>query len=261
MSLFKRVIRAIIPPSLHLSTLCPQLIRKQVIHATKGQIATGPFQGMRYVTESVGSVLEPKLLGIYEKEIHPQVEALIAYQPQTVIDIGAAEGYYAVGMALRLPESQVIAFETDPVGRQLIQRLATLNGVIDRIDIRGHCDPSTLLDALTERQRPAILCDAEGAEDELLNPDLIPKLRATAMLVELHPRKAPGVTESLNQRFGSTHHIAVAKQTVRTVQDFPYTDFPMGFMPKAYLENAVSEFRQPWEDLMEWYWMVPKSQS
>src|SRR6516162_7464404 len=37
----------------------------------------GPFRGMKYTAEkSVGSVLVPKLLGSYERELHPLLERL-----------------------------------------------------------------------------------------------------------------------------------------------------------------------------------------
>jgi len=212
---------------------------------------------MDYLTESVGSVLEPKLIGIYEREIHPFVEALVESKPDTVIDIGSAEGYYAVGLARRLPGSTVIAFEVEVEGRRLLQDLASRNGVSEQIRIRGFCDLESLGESLENAGRCVVICDAEGAEASLLNPDALPALKATAILVELHPRKAPGVKELLRSRFKGTHRIETAHQAPRTVADFPFNDFPIPLFPKAYLENAVSEFRQPWEDLMEWFWMVP----
>src|SRR4051812_19305855 len=64
------------------------------------RVLQGPFAGMQYVTESYGSQLVPKLLGSYENELHDLVEQIVAQRPKIVIDIGAAEGYYAVGLAL-----------------------------------------------------------------------------------------------------------------------------------------------------------------
>jgi hypothetical protein len=213
---------------------------------------------MSYLTESVGSVLEPKLLGIYEREISRFVESLVSYRPEKVIDIGAAEGYYAVGFAMRILGSEVIAFEAEATGQRLIEELAGRNGVAERINIRGYCDVDSLSEALDGTGRLAIVCDAEGAELQLLDPAAVPGLTSTAILVELHPRRAPGVKEIIRRRFEATHRIESAKQEPRTALDFPFREFPVSFFPSAYVENAVSEFRQPWEDLMEWFWMVPK---
>jgi hypothetical protein len=39
----------------------------------KRAILGGPFRGMKYISEAQGSVLIPKLLGIYEKELQPVI--------------------------------------------------------------------------------------------------------------------------------------------------------------------------------------------
>src|SRR6478672_6897407 len=62
----------------------------------------GPFKGMKYPgVNSVGSALIPKLLGSYERELHPLIDSICAGQYDQVVDIGCAEGYYAVGLAMR----------------------------------------------------------------------------------------------------------------------------------------------------------------
>src|SRR5947207_8629242 len=74
-------------------------------------IQAGPFAGMRYVAPATGRTILPKLLGSYETELHSIVEQVIAADHRVVINIGCAEGYYAVGLALRLPNSRVYAFD------------------------------------------------------------------------------------------------------------------------------------------------------
>ena len=69
--------------------------------ATEGaKITGGPFKGMDYVTAATEGPLIPRLLGTYESELHPYLAKLagggIDY---CVIDVGCAEGYYAVGPA------------------------------------------------------------------------------------------------------------------------------------------------------------------
>lgn len=69
-------------------------------------VRRGPFAGLRYPShDAVGSSLWPKLLGSYEAELAPTFEALCATPYRTVVDVGAAEGYYAVGLGLRLGEA------------------------------------------------------------------------------------------------------------------------------------------------------------
>ena len=75
---------------------------------TAGLVHAGPFAGMRYVDRSVGSCFIPKLLGTYERELAPKIERICRRQPGLVVDVGAAEGYYAVGLAMRIPEARII---------------------------------------------------------------------------------------------------------------------------------------------------------
>jgi precorrin-6B methylase 2 len=105
---------------------------------------------MRYVEQSVGSALYPKLLGTYEKELQPVIERLCAKGYLWIIDVGAAEGYYAIGMALRCEDAHVVAFESVETGRQLIRQLAQLNRIENKVEIHGHCDPGILQKQLKE---------------------------------------------------------------------------------------------------------------
>src|SRR5262249_14170280 len=72
-------------------------------------IRGGPFAGMDYVTEATEGALIPRLLGTYESELHPYILAFARMGPEAVIDVGSAEGYYAVGLARLMPGTVVHA--------------------------------------------------------------------------------------------------------------------------------------------------------
>ena len=132
-------------------------------------VSGGPFEGLRYVSAAVVPVdFAPKLVGVYEAQLHPWIDRLVAAAPRTVINIGAAEGYYAVGMARRLPEARVTAFELDPWQRRRCRALAAANDAGERIVIEGRCTP----EALARHVGPgaAVLCDCEGAEPRAARP-------------------------------------------------------------------------------------------
>ncbi len=63
----------------------------------------GPFAGMAYLHRSLDGPLPPRLLGCYEAELHGALERILGTRYDTVVDIGCAEGYYAVGLALKMP--------------------------------------------------------------------------------------------------------------------------------------------------------------
>ena len=103
---------------------------------------------MRYIDSSVGSAYIPKLIGTYERELSPIVEEVCACNSTTIIDIGAAEGYYAIGFARRLPNAKIIAYELQPEGREKIAEMALLNDVSDQVDIRGQCNEAEFVNLL-----------------------------------------------------------------------------------------------------------------
>src|SRR5262245_40199813 len=122
-------IRRIVPPKYR-----PIRYLELVAHrGTEGRVGSGPFKGMKYGNRSVGSAFIPKLIGIYERELWDVVEDACAMTPSLVIDIGAAEGYYAVGLAMRLPFTRVIAFEESESGQRALWDSVALNGLESRV--------------------------------------------------------------------------------------------------------------------------------
>ena len=108
---------------------------------TGGSVYSGPFVGMKYIRDSWFGGYIPKLLGVYERELHGAVEAAIAPNRDLVVDVGAAEGYYAVGLCRRLPQAKHIAFEMGEEARVMMAELAQSNSC--QIDIRGESIPTS----------------------------------------------------------------------------------------------------------------------
>jgi len=219
------------------------------------RVLSGPFRGLRYIGEAVGSILPPKLLGTYESELYPQVEALVALAPDVVVNIGAGEGYYAVGLARRLPRARILAFEADARGRELTAHVATLNGVIDRVEVRGLCALDDLKSALHGTTKPVVVIDVEGAEEILLDPAQVPGLARAAILVEVHDALVPGIGEVLLRRFAATHRHEEIWSQPRTARDLPGFTRLAGLTPwRAQAIRAMDEQRG---GRMRWFWFVP----
>ena len=146
-----RAAKALVPSGLHPTAV----LTRAVVRRTGQSVASGPFRGMKYVADGVGSVYYPKLLGVYERELHPVIEAIHSLGPDRIIDIGAAEGYYAVGLAMSNPKAIVTAFEQESDGQELIRDMAARNGVVDRVHVLGRCEPA---DLRAELSRPQAGC-------------------------------------------------------------------------------------------------------
>jgi hypothetical protein len=179
----------------------------------QGVIATGPFAGMRYPMQASEGGRAPRLLGTYEASLHPVIETVIARAYAQVLDIGCAEGYYAVGLARRMPETVVHARDRESRARKLCAELARANGVEAQLRIGPevtHADLACCSDAPT-----FILCDIEGGEATLLDPVLAPGLADADMLVEVHEGMRPGLLSALSDRFKPTHRITRIDRSLR----------------------------------------------
>jgi len=198
-------------------------------------VLDGPFHGMIYVSMAVGSTISPKLLGCYEAELHQALERLISAGYETIIDIGCAEGYYAVGLALRVPEARVYAFDGDPLARRLCRKLARLNGVETRVRLGGFCDVGQLRSLACDRA--LLVCDCEGCELDVLRPDLVPAMQQWDILVELHDMYDPSTSRTILDRFALTHTV----QLVASVFRDPATVARTSFLPPEARHTAVYE--------------------
>ena len=223
-----------------------------------GQVVrSGPFAGMRYGVPAHWGPNAPKILGTYEKELHGLVGKLLGLSPSTIIDVGAAEGYYAVGLARSLPESRIVAFEADPVNRELLAELAERNRVRERIEIRGFCTCALLQQALQSAVNPLLIMDVEGYEDELLDPAGSPELASVSILLELHDRPDPALGERIISRFRTTHEIEEIVQTDRQMDDLPFRQPRfIGRIGRRIFLRAMHERR---EYRMRWLFMRPRS--
>jgi len=212
---------------------------------------SGPFKGMRYYPVSTGGEFLPKVTGTYERELHQAIEGFCESQFDQVVDIGAAEGYYAVGLALRLRNARVYCFDGNPGSHWLLRRNARLNYVSDRV-IPGHwCSHETLSQVLRNAGRTLLVCDCEGGEEDLLCPRLVPELLRTTMIVEIHDFPPPGrKSRLLHERFSKTHRIETAVAVARSREDVPL-DLDLS---EQEVQDATCEGRPLG---MEWFVMVP----
>jgi hypothetical protein len=160
-------------------------LARDVSQATGGMVAAGPFAGMRLDYELFPVHASPKFLGTYEQELHSVIERAIQLHPKYVLNIGCAEGFYAVGLAIRLNDAQVFAADADPKGLSATMKNAELNGVSARVSPVGIVRPRQLSRYL-RADGSLLVMDCEGAEFSLLDPANDPILLRTNIIVEIH---------------------------------------------------------------------------
>jgi hypothetical protein len=218
-------------------------------------VAQGPFKGMRYpAAESSGSAFVPKITGSYECELHQVVEELCARRYQLIVDIGCAEGYYAVGLGLRLPESLVFAFDTNVEAADLCRRMAALNGIADRVFVGGWCDGDRLA-LLTRLGRTLIICDTEGYEKTLFSESVIAALTGHDLLIETHDLFERGISDLLQERFQGTHELRVIESLTDADKSRTYRSSLLEMAEPSEREDLVAEGRG---EIMKWLYLTSR---
>jgi hypothetical protein len=235
-----------------------ELATARYVRTSGGNVHAGPFRGLRYVGRAHCSALAPKLAGTYEQELHPYLQRFLAGPPDAFIDIGAAEGYYAVGAVVAGWSPRVVAFEAEPAARQTLAELMALNNVApERIELRGLCTPPELDALLAGCACPAVLMDVEGFEALLLDPLRVPHLARSRLIVEYHDFALPGLRDELCRRMDPTHAITVIDQQPRRAGDLPASDPLIRLLPAGLRRRVLSEQR-PFSH-HGWLWLAPRN--
>jgi hypothetical protein len=253
LSQFRTGLNRALPKALRPATLADRFLSRSLADQS---VLGGPFRGMRYIPESVGSMLLPKLLGSYEIELNPILEGYLSHKPCVFVDVGAAEGYFAGGLAWRCPGARVIAFEAENAGQVMLARLARLNGLSDRIEIRGFCNQQALIGLLRNCRPTLLIVDIEGGEAELLSAEIVKMLKDSDLIVELHPWIIPGIEALLTQRFASTHRINVIHTRKRRAGDLPF-GIVINHLLSRWLVPKLNELRP---EPMKWLHLIAKKQ-
>ena len=170
-------------------------------------VHNGPFKGMNYINKSSGSAFLPKILVSYVEPIQNWINQIIDNSDYNqILDIGCAEGYYAVGFALRKPNIKIYAYDVNTKAQEKLKEMIEINNV-NNVIINGDCTFEEL--NFRCKKGTLIFCDIEGAEKELLDPNKASNLLYVDILVESHDCTEKGITDLLISRFFRTHSIEV----------------------------------------------------
>ena len=216
------------------------LIQKQglIVHQ-------GPFEGLEFIERSSEGCHVPKLLGCYEQPLHKYLYEIITKDYDTIVNVGCAEGYYAVGLARKMPNTQIHAYDLNPSAIDACKNLAMKNDVADQVFVEKEFKPSNFKSFINKKT--LILCDIEGAEEQLLDPEVSPELAQMDILVEAHDDLKTNISQTLENRFSTTHTIKFIKDNgQRNLKGMPAWFFKLSHLDQLL---AVWEWRSgptPW---------------
>lgn len=232
------------------------LLRLIIKFRCGSKILSGPFCGMSFNIPNFNTAM---LLGTWEKELANTINKFKEITPSSIICIGAAEGYYAVGLAKDSPNLTTYAFEQNIEYRILLKKLAQENHCTN-IKILGKCDVESLAKTLGKcGRKPLIICDIEGGEIELLDLNKVPDLNESSILVEIHEMYVSNCERTLIDRFKKTHSYTIIQGRVRIPQDLPKElNFLRLISSSQKILDLIGEGR-PYP--MNWLYLEPKVNS
>ncbi len=185
------------------------------------KVLNGPFKGIKYPSLDITeAALVPKIVGSYESQLRDFVVEIINTPYLDIIDVGCAEGYYAVGLAASMPKSIIHGFDINEKDLLFCKKFAEFNNV-NNITFNKTCDPDTLIN-FNFKSKGLVFCDTEGYEMTLFTPEVISSLYNSNVdvLVELHDVLQPGITSELILRFKETHDIRVVSTKDKRKEDW-----------------------------------------
>ena len=200
----------------------------------------GPFRGMRLPDEVAREQLGPYLVGSYESELHPVLEAALRSGVTRVVDVGCCVGFYAVGLGLRLPGVPVDAFDTDPWARKATRHAASING-LSTLEVHGACTPAWLEHHL--HPGALLISDCEGYEGELLCAVPTERFRGVTLVVEVHDDVVPGVEQRVARHLEHTHELLHVQFCGEAREAFLPSSLPRGLDVQELLVEHRAEQR------------------
>lgn len=219
-------------------------------------VKNGPFSGMRFPTGRTSRhTYFPKIFGSYERETHEVIERICATPYDTIIDIGSADGYFAVGLAMRIPTATVHAFDPNTGAMNYLLQMAELNGVADRIQVGDFCDPAKLI-SLPKGNRALVFCDCEGYEKELFTTEVVEALKNHDVFVETHDLFDIEITPHLRNVFSDTHDLISITSIDDVQKAHLYNYQELSGFSLADKKLLLAERRQA---AMEWFFFTPKT--
>lgn len=220
------------------------------------QVLNGPFKGMKYPgIHSVGSAILPKLLGSYEKEISVFFKNIKANEYTEIIDIGCAEGYYAVGLAMNTTTTKIYAFDTEEKAQMLCTEMANLNNVKDKVTV-GATLTAEELAKFKFMGKALVICDCEGFEKELFNRNNIHNLSNCDLVIETHDFIDIEISTYLTDLFKDTHSIESIKST-DDIQKALHYQFDE--LKTTDLKRKLQILAEARPAIMEWLICKPKN--
>ena len=238
-------------------------IQKRILYLTKrlklqskNLVQSGAYKNMK-IGDIAWSEYDycPKIIGVYENEVQNE---LLKTNCKYIVNLGAGEGYHAIGQILSGTKEQAICFELSKTSRKFLNTNSKINNIENKIKIfekanNNYLDYSQDKISDIDFKECVFLIDIEGDEFNIINNKNLETLKESKLIIEFHEKD-----KSLNEE--NLRFIEMLKQfydlnfLTTTERDFSKIDLLKDFIDiDRWLMASENRIR-----LMKWIVCVPK---
>ena len=127
-----------------------------------------------------------KIYGFYENKIQQKLKDI---NNPILIDIGAADGFFAIGSLKSKICEFCYAFEETKKSRENLFKTAQINNVQNKLSIIGKATKDNFFSLLPSEinfSKVTILCDIEGGEFDFFSDEILKTIKYSNIIIEIH---------------------------------------------------------------------------
>lgn len=233
---------------------------KRLARSVNFTVKYGVFAGLKLSENAAwgSGDLATQCLGLYEQEIQNYLrEAQARDRRSVMLDLGGADGFFAVGSLVSGLFDECYVFESNPRSREMLMCNAKRNEVSENMHIRNEATEDAILRLLdTLPKKIFVLCDIEGAEYSVFTEAVLEKLGESEIIIEIHEfcRDMELGAIALRDKAAKYFEICEIRSRGRDLSRIPETEF-LSDVERALL---ASEGRSR---LGKWWILTPRAQS
>ncbi len=220
-----------------------------------GVVQYGPLKGLKILRDRWwGDETACILFGLYEKEVLNSI-VNASNTHGNFINLGAADGYYGVGLVAKNFFKKSYCYEISEKGQKSIKENSVLNGVLENLIIRGEAKKDFFKDFEDdELDNVVMLVDIEGGEYNLFDVNVFQKFKKATIYIEIHDFLVEN-GESKHQKLESDARNFFNLEYL-TTKDRDLSEFKeLSYLSDSHRWLIVSESR---ERLQKWLKLTPK---
>jgi hypothetical protein len=233
------------------------ILSEEINRLFDSTVRYGPFKGLKFSMDTWWGSADraSMLLGLYEQEVLESL-ANVPKKYNTFIDLGAADGYYSIGVLINKLFEHTFCFEISKKGQEIIHKNAELNGVRDKISIYGIAERTFYEKFTTELLSKSVLfVDIEGGEFEIFDKEVFSIFRNSIIFLELHDWFFEDGAEKLNRiTTDASQYFNITKITTTSRNLSEFNELKNFGDTDRWLVCSEGRAR-----LMTWYRLDPKS--